>query len=39
MKKAKKDPTVISEGDPRYDEITEKLGITAKPGYPDYRKR
>ena len=37
MKKAKKtEPTVISEGDPRYDEITEKLGITAKPGYPVY---
>ena len=34
MKKAKKDPTVISKGHPRYDEITEKLGITAKPGYP-----
>ena len=35
MKKAKKtEPTVISEGDKGYDEITEKLGITAKPGYP-----
>ena len=35
MKKAKKtEPTIISKGDKGYDEITEKLGITAKPGHP-----
>ena len=34
MKKAKTEYKVIKEGDEGYDEITEKLGITAKPGYP-----
>jgi len=35
MQKAKKtEPKVIKEGDKGYDEITEKLGITAKPGHP-----
>ena len=35
IKKAKKtEPTIISKGDKGYDEITEKLGITARPGYP-----